>query len=300
MTQARTEFTPRAFPPWTNIRNLVPPGQRALLNQPLPNAYDPPDVFNPHLHPPKGSVDVLNIVEQGVPFQSVLVPDYTGVYKLPSFSTASILPIGQGLQGNYKTGDPFCDGSATSFCGRGQSGCMLYGHNDGRNGIAFDGYSGWFILNLPDVKYGYIAVKYESWHKQDGNEATQGWTSINNERRRLRISSYEEEEEEERMRPETNRHVSLNRTDHRMLKKNKPAPFCDEFVFDYAVDGKVTSLNLSEWQERSQNVQRVVEVLTLLHDPSYTGGVEKEVEIAVRIRGCARVKHFSLTHVYWS
>ncbi len=159
---------------------------------------------------------------------------------------------------------------------------MLYGHNDGRNGIEFDGYSGWMVLNLPDVQYGYIAVKYHSWHSADGLQKTAGWTSINNERR---LGS-----------PSNDTKVN----EHSRLLKEMPAPFCDEFHFDYAIDGNVTSLNLTEWQQRSYQVQRVVEVLTILEDPSYTGGQEREIEIAVRITGCARKKHFALTHVYWS
>ena len=86
---------------------------------------------------------------------------------------------------------------------------------------------------------------------------------------------------------------------HRRVK-NKPAEFCDEFRFEYAVDGTVTSLNYTEWQARSHLVQRVVQVFTILEDPDYTGGKEQEVEIAVRITGCARAKHFALTHVYWA
>ena len=46
--------------------------------------------------------------------------------------------------------------------------------------------------------------------------------------------------------------------------------------------------------------QRVVEILSLLEDPSYTGGEAREVEVAIRIKGCGRQKTFGLTHVYWS
>lgn len=167
---------------------------------------------------------------------------------------------------------------------------MLYGHNDGRNGIEFDGYSGWIVLNLPDVKYGYIALKYHSWHSADGLEKTAGWTSINNMERRLSGGDG----------GGGNTSNSTLVDGRRRVLKEHPAPFCDDFQFEYAIDGSVTSLNLTEWQQRSQLVQRVVEVLTILEDPTYTGGQEREVEIAVRITGCARKKHFALTHVYWS
>jgi hypothetical protein len=289
--QARTQFTPRSFPSWTNIVNILPPEQQSVLSPPENNAYDPPDVFNPHLHPPKGSVDVLNIVEQGIPFESVLVPDYTGVYKTPTFPATPSLPIGKGIISHAKAGDPFCDGSADSFCSRGEnSGCLLYGHNDGRNGIAFDGYSGWIVMNLPDVKHGYIAVKYQSWHKADDVWKTEGWNSINNERHLQRAM----------MVPTNESSLNAFSNSTRGLKKSKPSPFCEEFEFEYAIDGNITTLGLQEWQERSYNVQRVVEILTLLEDPNYTNGEERQVEIAIRIKGCARQKQFQLTHVYWS
>lgn len=291
--QARTEFTPRAYPSHSHIRSLLPPEQRELVGTPAKNAYNPPDVFNPNLHPPKGAIDVLSIVEQGVPFQSVHVPDYTYWYKEPKFEGKPKVPLGKGIEVRGKAGDPFCDGTVNSWCGKGaDNGCMLYGHNDGRNGIAYDGYSGWMVMNLPDVKNGYIAVKYHSWHKADDVHKTEGWNSINNERR-LRSNNRG-----------NGANLALNATSAsnvgRFLKKTKPAPFCDDFQFEYAIDGKITVLNLEQWQDRSRQIQRVVEVLTLMKDPNYTGGSEKEVEIAIRITGCQRKKHFQLTHVYWS
>ena len=45
-----------------------------------PNVYDAPDVFNPVLHPPRGEVDVLSIVENGLDFRRALAPSYTDFY----------------------------------------------------------------------------------------------------------------------------------------------------------------------------------------------------------------------------
>jgi hypothetical protein len=44
----------------------------------------------------------------------------------------------------------------------------------------------------------------------------------------------------------------------------------------------------------------VIEYLTLLDDPNYTGGATKNVELAIRMTGCGRSKVFGLTHVYWA
>ena len=44
----------------------------------------------------------------------------------------------------------------------------------------------------------------------------------------------------------------VNNQSHRDLKI---LPFCDEFEFEYAIDGKISTLSLAEWQIRSKNVQ---------------------------------------------
>jgi hypothetical protein len=267
--QARSEFTPRSYPAYSNIRTLMRPEMRAVVGEGPPNVYNPPDVFNPALHPPPGAVDVLSIVEAGVDYQSVLVPDYTDFFKKPTFSGPPKVPIGKGAELHTQSGDDFCDGSVDSFCKRdGDSKCLLYAHNDGRNGIAIDNVSGWLVMNVPDLKNGYIALKFESWHGPDEIAKTKGWTTP---------------------------------LERRELKK-EPNDYCDDFVFEYAIDGKVTALNKTEIKAQLYPVQRVVEVITLLNQPDYTGGEEKEVEVAVRMRGCPRDtgKVFSLTHVYWS
>ena len=46
-----------------------------------------------------------------------------------------------------------CDGSVDSFCKHQEDqDCLLYNHNDGRNGILMDAYSGWMVTNLPEFK----------------------------------------------------------------------------------------------------------------------------------------------------
>eukprot|EP00980_Cylindrotheca_fusiformis_P008142 scaffold1727_cov133-Cylindrotheca_fusiformis.AAC.45 len=255
--QARTEFTPRAYPAYTNLRTLMHPDMRAEINEPAKNFYNPPDVFNPALHPPPSAVDVLAIVEAGVDFKPVLVPDYTGFYKTPTFSKPPSVPVGKGNRLSTLAGDEFCDGTVDSFCDRRKGNhCLLYGHNDKRNGILHNSLSGWLVLNLPDVKYGKIVIKVETWHIRRALK----WNHVNggNSTRQL---------------------------------GNAP-PYCNAFAFEYAIDGQVTSLKTNEWLSRVNKLQRVVEVATLLDDPNYTEGEEKEVEIAIRMRGCARKKVF--------
>jgi hypothetical protein len=310
--KARTEFTPRAFPSLTNIRNLMPPEMAATINPAPKNVYQPPDVFNPSLHPPVGAVDVLSIVEAGVPFRSLLAPDLaTGFYKKPSFSSPPKVPIGKGINLRTQAGDDFCDGSVDSFCDRGSDQeCLLRAHNDGRNGLVFDGYSGWTVMNLPDLKNGYIVVKIECWHGSGSAYRTEGWTSINNEQgtRRRR------QEEDPNIPPSAadfqNRTDTLSSMDEtfnsskagrRLKKKKSNVPdYCPEFHLEWAIDGKVTSLNLTEFNEQKKRLQRVIDMVVLLKDPDYTGGEEKEVEVAVRMTGCGRIKTFRMSHIYWS
>jgi len=207
------------------------------------NFYEPPDTFLPFMHPPDGEIDVLNIVEMGTFFEPVNVPDYSsGIYKTPAFENPPKVPVGKGLGILGKPGDPFCDGSVYSWCSRGRGDvCPLYGHNDSRNAIVFDGFSGWMVFNLPDVRNGYIAIKYHSWHGSDSVPATNGWNSMNNERNRILV-------QQEVIRTHV-RKINNNQS-HRDL-----APFCDEFEFEYAIDGTIVTLSLAEWQVRSKNVQ---------------------------------------------
>jgi hypothetical protein len=273
--KARTEFTPRAYPSLSNIRTLMAPEMVSTIPQPERPIYEPPEVFNQDLHPPAGAVDVLNIVEAGVDFRSTLNPDYaTNYYKKPKFAAPNKMPYGKGVGIDQRAGDNYCDGSVDSFCGKGpKDTCLLAGTNDERSGLMIDGYSGWTVLNLPDVKYGYVAIKFESWHQKNSNTLTDGWTSENNEN---------------------------NESNSRHLKGPAAEPYCDDFRFETAIDGKVTSWNYEEFSKRNHVAQRVLEVATVLQDENYTGGEEKEVEFAFRLTGCGRDKTFKISHVYWA
>lgn len=149
--KGRTEFTPRTKPDQSSIRSLMPPSQLAYINDPPPTLYEGPDVFNKDLHPPEGAVDVLNIVETGVDYSSNLVPDYAQYLKRPKFGNQPSVPVGKGHYLDTYSG--FCDGSVDSWCSKGHGDdCLLYGHNDGRKGIFLNSFSGWMVLNLPEVK----------------------------------------------------------------------------------------------------------------------------------------------------
>jgi hypothetical protein len=284
------------------------PKMQAMIETPKESAYLPPDAFIPALHPPQGAIDVLSIVEAGVDFRSVLVPDYTDHYKKPTFAKPPMVSIGKGVQLDTQVGDSYCDGTMDSWCKRSESNdCLLYGHNDGRNGFLFNSYSGWIVLNLPDLKNGIIILKTETWHVEKSMWKTEGWTSENHEPR------LSEEQSQRKSRQEGDVSIlgleypgnSYNSTlqekiSNRRLKDEAPIVCGGDFGVEYAIDGKITTLNKTEIPEKIMHLQRVVRVLPLLNDADYTGGKEMEVEVAIRLVGCERQKVWKLTHVYWS
>lgn len=276
----------------------MPPSQAEQINDPPETIYDAPDVFNPNLHPPTGAVDVLNIVEAGTPFTPVLVPDYTHFYPKPKFEKEPLLPIGKGYYLDTNAG--FCDGSVDSWCKRqADNKCQLYGHNDGRKGILMDSYCGWMVINLPEVKYGFIALKIETWHAAKSNPKTKSWTSMNNESRKL----YDEQEGSFLRSSSSSSSRSMNSSTYhdggRQLKAKVPE-YCPEFKFEFAIDGKITSWDYEKYMEHMAHIQRVVEIVKIVEDPSITGGAEKEIEFAFRINGCKNEKTMQLTHIYWA
>ena len=141
-------------------------------------------------------------------------------------------------------------------------------------------------------------MKLHTWHYENENTITQGWTSVNNEARYLRERSlreldtdFDEGSGEEFESQSADRLLGIRSTD--------TPPLPDTMVFEYAIDGKVYSLPRDEFLAKKQQLQRVVETLTILDDPDFTSE-PKDVEIAIRMRGCARDCTFGLSHVYWA
>ena len=143
--KGRTENTPRNRPWATSMRSIIAGSEHPNLN-PAGNDYDPPDVYNPTLDPPKGQINVLAIVENGVPFGKNLArihdsaQDMQGrMFQDDSSGTGSkhkpeIIKGGKGWQfggGGASVGTDGCDGEHDSWCRRTGS-CLLYGHNDFR------------------------------------------------------------------------------------------------------------------------------------------------------------------------
>ena len=287
--QGRTEFTPhyKGYP--SSLRSIIKDG--VAISPLQPNAYDPPDVYNPNLHPPPGVFDVLAVLEDGVPFapdlsRRLAAMDELGVTSqrkvAPTQIKADIVP-GKGFGLETLAAPDNCDGTYDSFCNRLGEGnaCPLYAHNDNRGGVRFDSLSGWMVLNLEKMKHGYIMLKIEDWHPARTVSETQGWSCIDNdcEKNPRRLSEHE---------------------DHRKLGKPPVPDYCASWAIDIAIDGKISTWDKDTWMSRYSNPQRVVQVWEVMDDPDFLNGETRDVEFGFRMRGCDREKVFQFTHIYWA
>jgi hypothetical protein len=238
------------------------------------------------LEPPEGEINYLAIIENDdkpVSSRQLLSPlsdgetqrhDEHSYNNQISHRTLEGLPIGRGWSLDGKPGDRHCNGTWDSQCGRGPGEpCLLYGHNDGRGGLMFDSFSGWMVLRFT-IKEGIIFIKFDTWYPPEAAGLTKGWTEENNGATRRDLSD--------------------------MMDERHLAEMCPDLLFEYSVNGKITTLTKDEFLAQKKQVQRVVETLTILDDPNFTSGKEMEVEFGVRIRGCQRITTFHLTHVYWA
>lgn len=188
-------------------------------------------------------------------------------------------------------GEPqgYCDGSYYSVCNRWtHSDCVLLGHHDARGHIVGNGFSGWIVMTLKDLVEGIIVIRVETWNDKAENTITEDWQSENNEKRRtLEIGGGAFDDTEP--------------LHGRALKDDEPgAKYPENFVFEYAVNGKITSLKKKEFLELKKRPQRVIESVTLLDDPAFTDK-ETDVELAIRVTGgCGRDCTISISHVYWA
>ena len=79
-----------------------------------------------------------------------------------------------GLQG-------VCDGSSHHWCDKiGGSSCLMTGSQDNRGTVCFNSFSGWLVVDVKDVKHGFIGARMEAWGGTGADGATEGWTEVNN------------------------------------------------------------------------------------------------------------------------
>ena len=164
-------------------------------------------------------------------------------------------------------------------------------------------YAGWLVLELKDVKEGIIVVKLHTWHWDSENTRTNGWSTVNNERSlRVGASGHLMEMVEKSAEEDMYDKAETKELGERVLMRSYSTPgnLPDSFTFDYAINGKITSLSKDEFMAQKKQLQRVVETLTLLDDKDFSGGQATDVEVAIRMRGCGRDCVFGLSHIYWA
>ena len=280
---ARTEFAPRANPERSGIHSIMRPAPNGHVPQPLEKAlYTGPDVFNKYTAIPDGEINVLDIVSNG------------RVLEEEERRRRLDAPIVPGMGTYLNDGvDGYCDGGWNSECKRtAKSSCLLSGHNDVRSGILLDGFSGWMVMTLTQMKEGIVVVMLETWHYAFENQLTSGWRKVNNGEIEKRVLLQE---------PNKPHHLPKDGSHRRLSLPPRAPEYCPEFKFEFAIDGKVTTWDRDEFQARLKRLQVVWEVQTLMNNQSFTMDA-RDVEFAVRITGCrdSTRKSISLTHIYWA
>lgn len=291
--RAYTEFLPRPNPEKTSLLSILKPAANGFKPHIHPgNLYNGPDVFNPFTAVPEGEIDVLAIVSNGRTYEEIGKGRRLGTLNAiePGFGTGLVNSLSPG----------YCDGTYNSECGR-QGSCLLSGQGDSRGCIGFHSYSGWIVMTLPQIKEGIIVSKIETYHSVSELPVSSGWKSINNQgRRHLRVKGSGGNHGNVTVLVSEDMYNAER--DGRILgKKAKVPKYCDNFLFQFAIDGKVTSWDKATFLANSKNPQRVVEIQTLLDDQSFTTEA-KDVELAIRMTGCgdSTQKTMCLSHVYFA
>ena len=335
--KAKTQYTPRANyedSALTSIVKAAPSGYVPINGDKRPALYDGPDVHNPAYDIPEGEVDVLSIVMgrrrleafKELPTgsshsasvkstqpskRSMRTSRENATDLMPRYHRRlddEIVP-GEGwdvaleLQG-------YCDGTYDSVCAHApDEECFLLGHPDGRGAIVGGDLSGWLVMTLKSLRQGIIVLKLQTWHVQEENPRARSWSTVDGKRRHLGASSVAEQEAVDVREdmyfmgdlayPEVDEAMPIDPHRNVKMRNYDCPPLPDTFAFDYAINGKITTLNSMEFLSRKKNLQRVVETLTLLDDPEFTED-DQDVEVAFRLRGAGRPIVFGISHIYWA
>jgi hypothetical protein len=289
--KGRTQYTPRAEPNVRSISALIKPAADGYVPKNEKTAlYDGPDVHIPAFDIPEGAIDVVSIVENRRRRLEVTREEHHGSnlqsMKLnQSRNLGDEIVPGKGWQ-VFDEPQGFCDGTYEAVCGRSTDNeCILTGHHDGRGAVIGNEYAGWLVLQLNDVKNGIIVAKLHTWHFESENTRTIGWKAVNDERN-LRGGD----------RPDTDSQLDDKRN---LMRSYKTPELPDDFVFEFAINGEITSWNKTQFLEEKKQIQRVVETITMLDDKDFSGGEAQDVDVAIRLRGCGSSCVFGLSHIYW-
>mmetsp|Transcript_15681 Transcript_15681/g.28155 ORF Transcript_15681/g.28155 Transcript_15681/m.28155 type:complete len:1049 (+) Transcript_15681:70-3216(+) len=225
--------------------------------------------------------------------------------------------ITPGLGINVHWGRPgVCDGSSHSWCDKKcASSCLLAGSQDNRGMVCFDGLSGWLVLDVKNVKYGFIGARMEAWRGANDVPITSGWTEVNNggrgnydKRGRERELHVEEQrrmemEAMERMNDEIEEGIQFfgedgDRTNTtRRLGGGQSCGVGGDYTFQYAINGEIMGTwNQAEFCKHYTRLSYNLDVIKFMDDVDKTG----DFELAMRITNGGRGKVMCITHLYWA
>lgn len=212
---------------------------------------------------------------------------------------------GLGIQVNW--GLPgVCDGTSHHWCDkRPDSSCLMVGSQDNRGMVCFDGFSGWVVFDVKNVKYGFIGARLEPWHGAEETPITGNWTEENNGGK----GNYHQQGLERRLHEEYQRdsiHRMKSEIEIDILSENDPSrrrlgggQHCGnpaDYTFEWAINGEVTSWNKAEFCEHYTRLNYNLDVIKFMDDESQTG----DFELAMRVTNVGRGMAMCISHLYWA
>jgi hypothetical protein len=284
----------------------------ASIIRPAPNGYKPhisgrvlydgPDGHNKCYDVAEDEVDTLAIVSGRRQLVGASDAQMISQHRVRDSSSRYLEAIEPGKGWELILEKPgLCDGDYYSICGRASNDdCPALAHHDSRGAIVGNEFSGWIIMDIPEIQHGLLMLRFLSYLTPEDSPRTADWSSVNNERRVRRLGSARSNQTVAGLAPPPSifdPYDPENPMDSKERHLKALNDFPDEFKFEYSVNGVVTTLNKQEFIDKRTEPQRVFELLTLLDDASFTG---KNVEVAVRLRDCGHDCMLGLTHIYWA
>jgi len=131
-----------------------------------------------------------------------------------------------------------------------------------------DEYSGWLVLDIDSIKEGIIIIKIDPWLVPSDDPIPSDWIS-----------------------PEENSRTRNLRTSYNIRDQD------EGMLFEYAINGNVTTVPWKEFQPQLRQLQRTVYLFTVLDEPGFQG---ENVEVAFRTRNCGRRCRYGISHLYYA
>jgi hypothetical protein len=337
--KGRTQYTPRYDAEHTSITSIIKPAPDGHVPRNyLRPLYEGPDAYNPCFELPTGAVDVVGRIEklENATITTrhlsggamVTESDKLGREIMGPISTLTAFKVGSArIRKKVEAAKPvtlspvatnttivpglgwqlkdepqgICDGSYDAVCAKSTfNRCVLYGHHDERGAVLGSELSGWLVLQIPrkEVQEGIIILKLHTWYHSSDNSRTRDWQTVNNE---TSGELFNQTSADDGLHERQLLH-SLPARD--LTEQEFKTPRLGEwFQFEYAIDGRVTTLSRDEFLSRKKDIQRLVEVITLLDDESFAAketGSSSILEVAIRMKGCGRKCVFGVSHLYWA